>query len=89
MTPLAQAVTREVFGSFETGLGLIVSAIEREALRRRAQPELWRRFHARMVELLPRWRRIARAHHRRMARRYAALVYAGSVAAVERCTANG
>lgn len=85
MTRLQREVTEEVIGTFERGLATIVDAIQREMIRRQAQPELWRRFHQRMYERLPRFRWIARLHHRRMARRYEAFVYAGSVAAVERC----
>jgi hypothetical protein len=47
----------------------IVSAIEREAARRRAEACKQYLFHARMTERLPRWRRIARAWHRALARR--------------------
>lgn len=88
MTKLERQVLSETFDAFEHGLAAIVSAVEREMLRRQAEPELWYRFHSRMVKRLPRWRWAARAHHRRMARRYEAMDYARdhALAAINRCT---
>jgi hypothetical protein len=71
-------IRREVVTPFVRGLSTIIGAVERESLRRRAQPYLWQRFHERMHETLPQWRWAARAHHKRMGRRYAAMVWATS-----------
>lgn len=79
---LQQIALEEAFGAFERGLASIVNSIIRERLRREAEPELWRRFHSIMLRLLPRWRWLARAHHRRMARRYEALAGANCLAAI-------
>lgn len=57
----------------EEGLAAIESAAVREEYRRRAEPEMWRRFHESMLSVLPRWRLLARAWHRRQAAKYAAI----------------
>jgi hypothetical protein len=77
----------EVFRAFELGLATIVDAAVQQRLRREAEPALWWAFHERMVELLPRWRVLARAHHRRMARRYEALTDARAMLALLLVTA--
>jgi hypothetical protein len=46
----------------------IVDAAERERARRRCEACVDVVFHNRMVALLPRWRFLARAHHRRRSR---------------------
>lgn len=85
MTGLARQVLEETRGAFDRGLVAIVSAVEREILRRRAEPVLWARFHRLMSQRLPKIRWIARFHHRRYALRYEALANAAAHAAVERC----
>lgn len=47
----------------------LVSAGEREAARQRVQGCTDMLFHESMAKRLPRWRWLARAHHRRKARR--------------------
>lgn len=60
-------------------LGEAVIDLVAETYRSRAcNPKPWRDFHTVMERTLPRWRWAARAHHRRMARRYAAMVVAGT-----------
>lgn len=50
-----------------------------ETYRKRAcNPKPWRDFHRVMFETLPRIRWIARLHHKRMARRYHAMLLAGT-----------
>jgi hypothetical protein len=60
-------------------LGEHVIDIVADVYRERAcNPKPWRDFHRAMWRTLPRWRFLARAHHRRMARRYAAMLAAGT-----------
>jgi hypothetical protein len=66
---LRKQVLEEVRHVAETASQSIVSAIEREAARRRAEACVQHLFHQRMSLRLPRWRRIARAWHRALARR--------------------
>jgi hypothetical protein len=47
----------------------IIGGIEREAARRRAQACMQHVFHKLMAARLPKWRRVARAVHRALARR--------------------
>jgi hypothetical protein len=47
----------------------LVSAAEREQARQRVAGCTDMLFHERMVQTLPRWRWLARAHHRRRARK--------------------
>lgn len=69
----------------------IISAIEREAARRRAEACVQVLFHRRMAARLPKWRRIARAWHRALARRSearcAAQRAAGNPVACKMCEA--
>jgi hypothetical protein len=85
MTKLQSQVLEEARGAFDRGLAAIVSAVEREMLRRQAEPVLWARFHRLMSERLAKVRWLARFHHRRMALRYEALADAQAFAAVARC----
>lgn len=52
---------------------------------RQHQPHKWALFHKRMAETLPSWRWVARGHHRRMARRYAAFAWASDEIAASKC----
>lgn len=66
-------------------LGQLVDQAQAEMADRRARPHRWALFHLRMAARLPAWRVLARAHHRRMGRRYSALAWADNVLA-EGCT---
>lgn len=56
----------------------IIDLVAETYRSRAANPKAWHAFHSTMARALPRWRWLARAHHRRMARRYAAMVAAGT-----------
>lgn len=45
-----------------------------------AEPEYWAAFHADRVRSLPRWRWLARIHHRRMAGRFRSHINAKRIA---------
>lgn len=58
-------------------LAMAVAAATADELRERMEdPGRWARFHEAMAVLLPRWRWLARLHHRRLARRYRAMLKA-------------
>lgn len=60
-------------------LGEHVIDLVAETYRSRAcNPKPWAVFHETMARTLPRWRLPARWHHRRMARRYRAMLAAGT-----------
>ena len=52
---------------------------------RQHAPQKWALFHKRMAETLPSWRVLARAHHRRMARRYSAFAWVSDEIAASKC----
>ncbi len=54
---------------------------------RAANPRAWAAFHRTMWRTLPKVRWIARLHHRRMARRYEAMVAAGTAVPCSTITA--
>lgn len=62
-------------------VGQLVDGAQAEMAERRANPHRWALFHQRMERDLPKIRWAARAHHRRMARRYSALAWADDVLA--------
>jgi hypothetical protein len=70
---LRSQVLRELDELTNMALAGVASAIEREALRRRANAPHWYAFHRAMHARLPRVRWLARAWHRMMARRYEAM----------------
>lgn len=55
----------------------VIDLVVDEYRERACDPKPWAAFHEAMVDSLPRIRWIARLHHRRMARRYKALIVAG------------
>lgn len=73
--PAAQA--QAIAGAMHLGEH-IVDVISETYRERAANPRAWQVFHETMVRTLPRIRWVARRHHRRMARRYAAMVAAGT-----------
>ena len=62
-----------------------VKALVGAYLERQHVPHRWALFHWRMAATLPAWRVLARAGHRRLARRYAAHAWALDQQAAERC----
>ena len=86
---LEDAVLGELNEALTSGLDTILDHATAERLRREAEPEKWRRFHASMYERLPRWRWMKRGWHRARARHFAALVDATAIAAWHRCTGGG
>ena len=73
--PAAQA--QAIAGAMHLGEH-IVDVVSETYRARAANPKAWHAFHATMARTLPRWRWAARAHHRRMARRYDAMLKAGT-----------
>lgn len=73
--PAAQA--QAIAGAMHLGEH-IVAVIGETYRERAANPKAWQAFHSTMARTLPRIRWAARLHHRRMARRYAAMVAAGT-----------
>lgn len=60
------------------GARAVIDLVGAEMRDRARNPKPWATFHRVMAQRLPRWRVLARAHHRRMARRYDAMVAAGT-----------
>lgn len=71
-TPLA----RQVLDQAQRSLAQFVAEADRRRAEKLLEPRRWALFHARMAETLPVWRGAARAHHRRVARRFRAHVWA-------------
>lgn len=80
MTPAQAAITTKALDfareRVRGALSSIVDAAILEAEARRAHPHRWALVHRYLAQHLPRWRMIARAHHRAMARRYGAQAWA-------------
>ena len=67
----------------ETAIDVIDGAVRTVAdivESREAEPEYWAAFHTRQERTLPKWRWLARLHHRRMARRYRSHIGAKRIA---------
>jgi len=75
----AQALSSVMVHGARTALALVAD----EQKRRAANPRPWATFHRIMAERLPRWRVFARAHHRRLSRKYRAMVDAGTATVEE------
>lgn len=56
----------------------VIDLVADEYHRRACNPRPWWKFHQIMAQTLPRFRWIARLHHQRMARRYHAMLLAGT-----------
>lgn len=65
-------------GAMGRGARAVIDLVDERYRERARSPKPWAAFHWTMSRSLPRWRVIARAHHRRMARRYDAMVAAGT-----------
>lgn len=65
-------------GAMQHGVRAAIDLVADEYRDRAANPRAWHAFHRAMADRLPRWRWIARGHHRRMARRYLAMMLAGT-----------
>lgn len=70
---LRAQVLSELENAAESAVKGLFGFIERERMRARATPCKTHAFHALMYRRLPRWRWIARAHHKYLARRFQAL----------------
>lgn len=56
----------------------VIDVVDEHYRERAANPKAWAAFHRVRLHELPRWRWAARLHHRRMWRRYQAMVEAGT-----------
>lgn len=65
-------------GAMGRGARAVIDLVDERYRERARNPKPWAAFHRILARQLPRWRVIARAHHRRMARRYEAMLAAGT-----------
>lgn len=77
------APARALAGAMSHGAQAMLELVDAHYRERAAHPQPWATFHRVMAERLPRWRVVARAHHRRLARRYQAMVDAGTATVCE------
>lgn len=74
---IPEAQARALSGAMHLG-ERVIELVADEYRDRACHPGPWAAFHEGMRRALPRWRWAARLHHRRMARRYRAMLAAGT-----------
>lgn len=65
-------------GAMGRGARAVIDLVDERYRERARNPKPWAAFHWAMYRSTPRWRLPARWHHRRMARRYDAMLAAGT-----------